>query len=248
MAETSFLQSAQYHFMQRRRHELLNGLFAEAMLIKNQLLKQWRKHRVKTVVFASANSNEGVAATMINLVNAFNQTERTRLLLVDANFRTSGLSACFGKLGWTRGLLDVLGDSMPVTEALHTLPNSTLHFLSRGRKRRLPELLMRRPRLQALLRDLESRYDLIFLEAPPLRLFPDGYFWGQLAQGLLLVIRSQQTPLSQLARVQHTAKKRNIAILGNVINRRTHFGPYLAHEWFGAQLIVQDDNEVLLGE
>lgn len=215
----------------RRRSALLNLLIDESLRLKSRLLELQQSRGVRAVVFASANAGEGVSSVIMNLAKAFEKTEATRLLVIDANCKSPGLSNYLGTRGLGKGLLDLLAHPEVHEGALQKIQGTSLYFMSHGRKRRHPEELLQPQRLERLLGEMKSLFDLILIDAPPLRNFPDGFLWGRVADGMILVIHAQRTTMHDVRFVQTTAQQQQIDILGNVLNRRTYSVPRFIYEW-----------------
>ena len=217
---------------QRRNTAVLNILIEQSADLKRRIMDLRREKGLRSAVFASANRGVGVWSVIMNLVKTFEKTETLRVLVIDANFKSPGVSNYLGSRGLGKGLLDLLENPEASEGVLQKTQGSSLYFMSHGRKRRHPEQLLTLDRVVPVLSSMENLFDLILIDAPPLRDFPDGFLWGRVADGMILVNHPQRTTMEDVRFVQATAKQHKIEILGNVLNRRRCSVPHFVYEWF----------------
>lgn len=217
---------------QPRSSRALNLLIEQSVELKRRIMELRKEKGLRAVAFASANRGVGVASVIMNLVKTFEKTEALRVLVIDANFKSPGVSNYLGSRGLGKGLLDLLEEPEASDGVLQKTRGSSLYFMPHGRKRRNPAQLLTRDRVVPMLRSMESLFDLIFIDAPPLRDFPDGFLWGRIADGMILVSHPQRTTMEDVRFVQAAAKQHKIEMLGNVLNRRRCIVPHFVYEWF----------------
>ncbi len=212
--------------------ELQKHLLAESRQLYKFMLEQKKRQGRKVFVFSSAYKNEGVATVVLNLVKAFEKAgEKHRVLVIDANVKTPGLTRFLGGMALGQGLLDLLAEGCEIKGILQKLVGAEIYFLGHGRKRKNAHEYMTYTHLKTHLARLEDLFDFIIVAAPPLELNLEGYLWGRLADGLILVIHAYRTPLRSIKRIKRRTQKFNVTILGTVLNRRQFAIPKFVYEW-----------------
>jgi succinoglycan biosynthesis transport protein ExoP len=144
-----------------------------------------------------------------------------RVLLIDADMRNPTLHERFGLKNET-GLSDFLQSDgsgrifpelIPVACAqgkLWVLPSGPVAHNA-------PTLLASR-RLGALLEDMRGQFDTIVIDTPPVLLFPDARLVGRHSDGVVLVVRSNQTPLAAHQEAVGMLHLSNNYLLGTILN------------------------------
>ncbi|MDQ7052060.1 MAG: CpsD/CapB family tyrosine-protein kinase [candidate division KSB1 bacterium] len=212
--------------------ELQKHLLAESRQLYKFILEQKKRQGRKVFVFSSAYKNEGVATVVLNLIKAFEKAgENHRVLVVDANVKTPGLTRFLGGMALGQGLLDLLAEGCEIKGILQKLVGAEIYFLGHGRKRKNAHEYMTYTNLKTHLARLEDLFDFIIVAAPPLELNLEGYLWGRLADGLILVIHAYRTPLRAIKRIKRRTQRFNASILGTVLNRRQFAIPKFVYEW-----------------
>jgi Mrp family chromosome partitioning ATPase len=215
-----------------RRSTQLNLIIEESAELKNRILELHKTKRLQTVAFAGAGRGTGASTVIIKLAKTFAKTETLRVLVIDANFKSPGVSTYLGEHGMGKGVLDVLENPGDGEGVLQKAPGASSYLMPHGLKRRHPEELLNLGAAMRLISSMENLFDLIFIDAPPLRDCPDGFLWAQVADGMIVVSRPCHTTMADIRFVQKTAQQKTIEILGNVINRHHHVIPELVCEWF----------------
>jgi receptor protein-tyrosine kinase len=136
------------------------------------------------------------------------------VLLIDADLRTSGLTASLGVEGPDVTELVQTGVSLPATSwgkgRLTVVP-------SRG----MPvdqERFLRGAAFASWLDAHRSRYDYILLDAPPLLRFADGTLISRLCDGMIIVVRAEATKREALTRAREQLARAEANIVGVVLN------------------------------
>jgi len=135
----------------------------------------------------------GVGATTMScgLALAAAQTGLS-VLLIGADTRVSRLDEHLGVRDVV-GLSDVLLREHPIDEAVRSWGAHGLQVMLPGSAEASSGDLMRALRTSELLAELERRYDLVIIDAPPLLSVTESTALGSAAGGILLVARHQHT-------------------------------------------------------
>ena len=174
---------------------------------------------VKSLVITSPLSGDGKTTNAINL--ALTMAERgLRTLLIDADLRRGALHLAMDTVR-EPGLADVLAGTATLEGALRAVAlgdTQTLHFLTAGRSTQIPTPLLESKAMRGLLADLEQRFDLILLDAPPVNIITDAALLGALVDGVLIVARSGTTDAVALSHAVQQLRHVRASILGVLLN------------------------------
>jgi Mrp family chromosome partitioning ATPase len=216
----------------RQRAAQLKTILDESARLKNRLVELHKSKGLQSVVFAAATGGIGVSPVIMNLAKTFEKTSAHRLLVIDANFKSPGISNYLGARGFGKGVMDLLEEPASRDGVVQKAHGSSIYFMPHGLKRRAPEKLLNFPLMQSMLGELERLFDLILIDAPPLLAFPDGFLWGRIAGGMIFVGHPRLTTKSQARFVQSKCREQNIELLGTVLSRRKQGVPEFDYEWF----------------
>src|SRR5208337_3091782 len=149
---------------------------------------------------------------------ALNQS-RSKILntvLVDGDLRRPELASRFGFRRDLAGLSEILRGERQLSEVVYKLQGTGLSFLPAGVTPENPIELMQSGRLQQLLEQLETFFDWIIIDTPPVLPLADTPLWMKLADGVLLVTREGVCEKKQLERAIEVIDRSTM--LGVVVN------------------------------
>lgn len=171
----------------------------------------------RTMMFTSANSAEGKTASTVNTALVFAQMGVT-VLVIDCDLRRP---RCHRILRLTRepGLTEVLTGQLELQDAIQPSRIENLSFLSCGALAPNPAELLSSKSMQETLTALQQHYDYIFIDTPPVLPVSDALLLTNLVDGVILVVKGQETPKHLVketrARLGYTQAK----ILGVLLNK-----------------------------
>lgn len=79
--------------------------------------------------------------------------------------------------------------------------------------------LVTRGKLRPLLKQLNTEYDLILLDTPPILLSADAELLGEIAGGILLVVEAEKVFPGELRRAAQLLERLNPPVVGSILNR-----------------------------
>ncbi|HVM98543.1 MAG TPA: CpsD/CapB family tyrosine-protein kinase [Candidatus Acidoferrales bacterium] len=174
-----------------------------------------------TVLISASNHGEGATTVAVGLATALAKERETRVLLVEANVRTPCLGAVL-PLATTAGLSDfAAGRAAP--EALVTrLEDVNLSVIAAGNA---PSPAMNLEVVDALLTRLQSQFDFVILDGPPVNNYADASVIATKVDGVILVVEADRTPVAEAEAAKRQLDKVGARILGVVLNRRRSYIP-----------------------
>ena len=193
------------------------GLAAEKFRVLGLKLRNVRERRkLKRIVITSSIPEEGKSLIASNLALNQSRSKVLKTVLIDGDLRRPELGSRFGFSRNLAGLSEVLRGECQLTEVVYKLEGSGLWFLPAGVTPENPIELMQSGRLQQLLEQLETFFDWIIIDTPPVRPLADSPLWMKLADGVLLVTREGVCEKNQLERALEVIDRSTM--LGVVVN------------------------------
>jgi non-specific protein-tyrosine kinase len=173
-------------------------------------------HPPRAVVVTSAVPGEGKSTTAANMAITFAQAG-SRVLLIEGDLRRPKVAEYLGVEGAV-GLTNVLVGQVGIDDVLQPWGRSGLWVLPSGSVPPNPSELLASQNMTELLRDLETRFDLILIDAPPLLPVTDGAVAAARADGALLVVRYGHTTRAQVQLAVESLEAVDAHLLGCVFN------------------------------
>jgi succinoglycan biosynthesis transport protein ExoP len=194
--------------------------------LAGQVLKGCTQGGVKTLAVFGGLPEAGTTSLVTNLADSFAAGGR-KVLVVDANFRRSHLAAAMGGEPDSKGLGDVLKGNLSLADAIRPA-GGDVDLLSAGSVEHRVYELLTTPRMDEVLAEAASRYDLVILDLPPAVVAGDALALANKVDGTLLVVRAFQEQRGLVMRVAAQLNDVRGHPLGVVLNRpRNTAGGYL---------------------
>jgi len=169
----------------------------------------------RAVVITSANPAEGKTTTACNLAIALAQSGQ-RVCLIEADLRRPTFSG-YLQIEGAVGLSNVLAQQMELDDALTIWGADGLTVLAGGTIPPDPSELLGSKRMRAVLDELKSRFEIVIIDAPPLLPVTDAAVLGQIADGVLLVVRSQKTKRDDVTEAVQRLRAASASLFGTVL-------------------------------
>lgn len=170
----------------------------------------------RILALQSAGPGEGKSTTLRNLA-AVMALSGQKVLIIDTDLRRPVQHRHAG-LSIDPGLSAVLDGDIPLDEAIRPTNVDGLDLLASGETgRALNRLAVKK--LEAELRRLRERYDVIFLDSPPVLGLSDAGLIAGLADVVLLVVQHRRHPRRMILRAKQTIDTHANELAGLVLNR-----------------------------
>ena len=177
-------------------------------------LKQLRP--LKVVSVTSALPGEGKTVTALNLaLTAARASLDRRILLIDADLRRGAVAGLLG-IRSTPGLRELLEGEAEIRDVLRRFQGERLAVIPCGGASAEPTHALASARMRQLLERVRGHFDEVYVDLPPTLPFADAAILGSLSDGVLMVIRANQTS----ARYVHQAVEMlaGAPVVGCVLN------------------------------
>lgn len=172
------------------------------------------KSSVYSVV--SANAGEGKTTTLLNLAYTFAQAGNS-VLMIDADMRRPRL-AHYAELQNTVGLSDYLSGAKPLQNVIFQTGGENLYVLPAGPIPADPSGLLSGYRMEKLLSDVAKRFDVVFVDSPPILGVSDASLIVSKTDASIFVLQPRRMPLKALLRAKNMVQNVGGQIMGLVMN------------------------------
>jgi capsular exopolysaccharide synthesis family protein len=193
------------------------SLGAETFRVLGLRLRHLReKRKLKRIVITSTIPEEGKSFVAANLALNQARSKTLKAVLVDGDLRRPTQAS---RLGFSRslpGLSEYLRGERNLADVVYRLQGADLWFLPAGVAPENPIELMQSGRLTALFDQLESFFDWIIIDTPPIFPLADATLWIKLADGVLLVTREGVSDKALLGQAVEALDRSSV--LGVVVN------------------------------
>lgn len=201
-------------------HTLPQSQISEAFrALRTSLLLSQAEHPPQVILVTSALPREGKTTAAVNLAVTLAQLG-DRTLLVDADLRKPGISRALSMSeGKYAGLSSYLAGVSSL--ALVTVPHpaiTNLAAIPTGPVPPNPADLLSSRRLSEAISALRQEYKFIVIDSPPLMAATDAVILSVLVDGVLMVVRSGETPKEAFMRARDQLVGVKCRLLGVVLN------------------------------
>ncbi|MEL6457097.1 MAG: polysaccharide biosynthesis tyrosine autokinase [Cyanobacteria bacterium J06641_2] len=188
---------------------------------------------LKVIVVTSSVPQEGKSTVAANLATSMAQMER-RVLLIDGDLHRPSQHHLW-ELPNAQGLSNVIVGQVEVMAAIKKGMDN-LDVLTCGAVPPSPASLLDSKRMASLIESFRSYYDHVIIDAPSLNLAADAATLGQMADGVLLVVRPGVVDSVNAAFACEVLEKSGQNVLGQVVNgvvpkNERHINYYFKEEY-----------------
>jgi succinoglycan biosynthesis transport protein ExoP len=201
-------------------HNMPQSQMSEAFrALRTSLLLSQADHPPQVILMTSALPREGKTTAAVNLAVTLAQLG-DKTLLVDADLRKPGINRALSLVdGKHAGLSSYLAGVSSLD--LITVPHpaiSNLEAIPTGPIPPNPADLLSSRRLTELIAELRTRYKFVVIDSPPIMAATDAVILSVLVDGVLLVVRSGETPKEAFTRTRDLLVGVKCHMLGVVLN------------------------------
>jgi capsular exopolysaccharide synthesis family protein len=187
--------------------------------LRTSLLLSQAEHPPQVILVTSALPREGKTTAAVNLAVTLAQLG-DRTLLMDSDLRKPGIRRALNLVGGKdAGLSSFLAGVTTLEEV--TIPHpaiSNLSALTTGPVPPSPADLLSSHRMREAIIELRRRYKFVVIDSPPIMAATDAVILSALTDGVLLVVRSGETPKEAFTRTRDLLVGVKCRILGVVLN------------------------------
>lgn len=175
--------------------------------------------RMKRILVTSSEPGEGKSTTSGNIALSFSQEDK-KVVIIDCDLRKPTVHKKFNisnQKGLSDAIIkkDTLGNTMK--EYVYSY-NKNLDIIPAGKIPPNPSEMLSSRAMEELLKILDSEYDYIILDSPPVHAVTDAQILSTKVDGVVLVVRAGKTKKESVIAAKASLEKVNAKIIGTVIN------------------------------
>ena len=171
---------------------------------------------VKSIVLTSSVPNEGKSTVAYNLAQAIASSGK-RTLIVECDMRRRSLADMVGARA-RHGIYAVLSGQVELDEALVATSHRNLFFLDSEPHIPNPADILSSQRFRKLVAQMESDFEYVVIDTPPVGTFVDAAIIATLADATALVVRERFVKRAELQNAYDQLKKADANVIGVIMN------------------------------
>jgi capsular exopolysaccharide synthesis family protein len=200
----------------------------------------------RSLLVTSSLPGEGKTTTAVNTAVSLAQTGAS-VVIIDADMRRPRLRSIFG-LPDRGGLSSILSSELSEAEVLAMVSHEEatgLHVLTAGPIPPNPAELLGSEQMRRLLATLQSQFNHVVIDSPPVNSFTDGVLISTMVDGVLLVVHGGKSSRHVVKRSRQLLQDVGAKIFGVVLNN-VNLQPhdfYYYQRYYGARYYKNDGEE-----
>jgi len=198
-----------------RENDSLNAALEAYRGLRTKLMRAQSGSRLRSIVITSSLLGEGKTLTTMNLGLCYAQLPQQRVLVIDGDMRTRGLTSMLDHPG-SPGLAEILSGDVAPDEAIVATNQENLFILPAGTVSSPPPELFAGTRWQEFLGRCGEMFKVILIDAPPIRPLADFELISAACDGIVMVVRAHHGQRETLQKTASTLDTKKL--LGVVFN------------------------------
>ncbi|HEV2827455.1 MAG TPA: polysaccharide biosynthesis tyrosine autokinase [Pyrinomonadaceae bacterium] len=200
----------------------------------------------RSLLVTSSLPGEGKTTTAVNTAVSLAQTGAS-VVIIDADMRRPRLRSIFG-LPNAPGLSSILSSEVSEAEAMNMVVTdavSGLNVLTAGPIPPNPAELLGSDQMRRLIALLQSRFDHLVVDSPPVSSFTDGVLISSMVDGVLLVVhggKSSRHVVKRSRQLLHDVGAKIFGVVLNNVNLQSH-DYYYYQRYYGSSYYKADGED-----
>ncbi|SRR6266446_3409407 len=200
--------------------------------LRTRLMRMRIDRGMRSIIVTSSVQGEGKTHISTNLAHCCAQLHELRVLLIDGDIRSCGLSRALS-LPSSPGLGEVLSGNSEKDQAIIATDNPNLYLLGAGAAALPPAELFAGRRWQEFVQWCKESFDLVLVDSPPILNLADVELMTAACDGVVMVVRAQRTKREQLQKsASQIDAKKFLGLVYNAVENGSRYG--YAYGTYGA--------------
>ncbi|MFX7338361.1 polysaccharide biosynthesis tyrosine autokinase [Acinetobacter baumannii] len=174
------------------------------------------------IMIAGPSPEVGKSFISTNLATIFAQGDK-RVLLIDADMRRGYMHKYFD-VDVKPGLSELLSGQADLQKVLHKTQVTNLDVITRGKSPTNPSEILSSNQFKELLEQLQSQYDHIIIDTPPVLAVTDGIIISQYTGVNLIVARYAKSQMKELELTVNRFEQAGVKVNGFILNDIAGYG------------------------
>lgn len=171
----------------------------------------------KKIAICSSEPSEGKSTTSVNLAYSLAE-DNNKVLIIDCDMRAGTIHTLF-KEKKEKGLSNILCNEIEdISSVIRKTNIPNLYIIQKGDTPPNPMELLSSERMSAVLKECENSYDYIIIDTPPINVVSDVLSLKDKIDGVLFVVRENQSRITELNKSIEQLQFAKMNILGIVMN------------------------------
>ena len=188
-----------------------------------------------SILITSAGPWDGKSTVAINLATAMAGGGK-RVVLVDCDMRKGSIASYLKIRRSAPGITDVIGGKYKLNDVIFRQKDLGFDVLPVGALPNNPAEVVGAPIMVQILQLLSGMYDYVFIDTPPVSLVTDAAILSRYVDGVILVVRADETTKQALNASKKALEDVNANILGAVLNdydarKHSYGGGYYSYRY-----------------
>lgn len=183
--------------------------------LRTRLMRAQAKTGLKSIAISSSLPGEGKTLTTMNLGLCYAQLPQQRVLVIDADLRSCGLTAMLDHASMP-GLAEVLAGDISPDDALVATNQRNLFVLPAGHVSSSPAESFTGPRWQEFISRCGELFKVILIDTPPILPLTDFELISAACDGVMIVVRARHADREVLQKTAKALDRKKL--LGVVFN------------------------------
>ena len=185
---------------------------------------------VRHVMVTSSAPSEGKTAVSSNLgINLARKGKK--VVIIDTDFPRPSIYKVF-KIPNDKGLTNVLLGENTIEEVMIPSGTENLYLIPTGPRPPSVSLLFESRQMKELIKDLETMFDFIIFDTPPVLTINDPVILGSLVDRTILVVAANEISRQIIKEGLNTIQKSRGNLLGIVLNKFRHEGSHYYYYYY----------------
>ncbi len=173
--------------------------------------------KCKKIALTSAVSGEGKSCLSANLaISIVGNSEDKRVLLIDTDLRSAGLTEIFSLDRTTHGLTEYIA-GVDAEPNFIELPEHKITLLAAGAPTVKPQKIIGSQRMADFLAKYGERFDYIIIDTPPINIVSDALLLHDKINGYIVVTRADYSDINDTKACVEALERVNAEIFGIVL-------------------------------
>lgn len=223
----------EHEFIVARKPDSIPSEAFRALRTRIQFSGRAIEKPIKTILVTSSAPQEGKTTLCVNLAGSFAQSNK-KVLVMDCDLRKPRLHNVF-KAQRRPGLIDYLYGENTLDEIIKKSEIPNLSYITTGTIPPNPAETLESTQMKNFIKEMESKYDLILLDSPPIIAVTDSEILSNMVDVSLLVVSAETTEIELMEKSSELLRNGSSSFLGAILNNfsyKSGYGSYYKYYYY----------------